>query len=148
MKSYSQDLRERIIGARQDGASAEEAAKRFNVCKRTVERYWKRFKQTGRCAQLQRGGYKVSRLRPHLKTLSRWIKEQSDLTLAEMLGRLRRELKIQIKQHALWHQLNNLGLSYKKNAARRRARPSRHKGGQTALAPKAALIARAQTGVP
>ena len=45
MKSYSQDLRKRIIRARENGASAEESAKRFGVCKRSVERYWKRFSQ-------------------------------------------------------------------------------------------------------
>jgi transposase len=31
----------------QEGASTQEMAKRFEVSKRTVERYWKRFEQTG-----------------------------------------------------------------------------------------------------
>ncbi|MDR2512685.1 MAG: helix-turn-helix domain-containing protein [Puniceicoccales bacterium] len=52
MKSYSEDLRERIIAARQEGESAQGAAKRFAVSKRTVERYWKRFEETGQCAAL------------------------------------------------------------------------------------------------
>ncbi|MDR2430580.1 MAG: helix-turn-helix domain-containing protein, partial [Puniceicoccales bacterium] len=50
MKSYSEDLRRCIIAARQRGAGAQETAERFEVSKRTVERYWKRFGETGQCA--------------------------------------------------------------------------------------------------
>lgn len=147
MKSYSQDLRGRIIEARKDGASAAETAKRFKVCKRTVERYWKRYTETGACEQLQRGGYKVSRLKPHLATLRGWIEEQNDLTLAELIGRLDGQLEVQIKRQALWHQLDKLGLSYKKNDIRRRARASGRERGKAALARKAAVDADKQTGV-
>ncbi|EIQ00071.1 LOW QUALITY PROTEIN: transposase [Opitutaceae bacterium TAV1] len=111
MKAYSQDLRERIIKARQDGAGAGETAKRYGVCKRTVERYWKRVNETGQCAELRRGGRRVSRLKPYLETLRGWIEVQNDLTLAEMLVRLRGELGVCIKRQALWHQLNRLGLT-------------------------------------
>jgi transposase len=95
------------------------------VSKRTVERYWKRFGETGQCAALRRGGRRISRLKPHLETLRKWIEEQNDLTLAQMLERLHRELGVKLKRHALWHQLNRLGLTYKKNAARRRAGTAR-----------------------
>ena len=44
MKSYSNDLRERIVAGRESGQSAEELAKRFNVSKRSVERYCQRRK--------------------------------------------------------------------------------------------------------
>ncbi len=141
MKSYSQDLRERIIGARRDGASAEEAAKRYGVCKRTVERYWKRYAQTGKCAELRRGGRRVSRLKEHMCSVRKWIDEQNDLTLAQMLERLGSELGVQIKRQALWHQLNKLGLTYKKNAARRRARARGCESGQGAMARKPAVAA-------
>jgi len=146
MKSYSQDLRERIIKARQDGQSAAEAAKRFKVCQRTVERYWKRFNETGQCLELQRGGRRVSRLQPHLKILSQWIEEQNDLTLSEMIERLGKELDVSIQRQALWHQLNQLNLTYKKNDSRRRARSSRCQGGSPTLAPKPAAVAHKKTG--
>ncbi|MDF0678590.1 MAG: hypothetical protein P0107_06030 [Nitrosomonas sp.] len=55
------------------------------------------------------------------QTLRGWIREQADLTLVEMCVRLC-EQGIQIKAPALWHQLNKWGLSFKKNAARQRAR--------------------------
>ncbi|EIP97359.1 transposase [Opitutaceae bacterium TAV1] len=147
MKAYSPDLRERIIKARQEGAGAAETAKRYGVCKRTVERYWKRVNETGQCGELRRGGRRVSRLKPHLETLRGWIEAQNDLTLAEMLGRLRGELGVCIKRQALWHQLNRLGLTYKKNAARRRAGSGRRKGSPATLAGKPAVLAGRKAGV-
>jgi len=121
MKSYSMDLRERVIAGRQSGQSAEELARQFRVCKRSVERYWSRVQQTGSAAPKQRGGYRHSRLEGHDETVRGWIAAQTDLTLAELQGRIRRELRIELSITALWHRLRRLGLSYKKNAARGRA---------------------------
>ena len=50
MKSYSNDLRERIVAGRQQGRSAQELAKRFGASKRSVERYWQRQQETGSVA--------------------------------------------------------------------------------------------------
>jgi transposase len=44
------------------------------------------------------------------------------MTLAQMRERLEEQFGIRIANTALWHQLDQLGLSYKKNDARRRAR--------------------------
>jgi transposase len=44
------------------------------------------------------------------------------LTLAELRARCRQRLQVTIGMTALWHRLEQLGLSYKKNDARRRAR--------------------------
>jgi transposase len=131
----------------QEGASAGEAAKRFGVCKRTAERYWKRFRQTGQCLALRRGGRRVSKLRAHLSTISGWIEARNDLTLEELLARLRGELGVEIKAHALWHQLNHLGLTYKRNASRRRARQARCESRPGALAGEPALAARGKACV-
>ena len=114
MKSYSEDLRERIVKAREEGKSAAEAAKMFAVCKRTVERYWKHYRERGHCKALPSGGRRVSRLRPHLVVICKWIEEQSDLTLSEMAERLRERLGVEIGSTALWHQIDKLGMSYKK----------------------------------
>lgn len=147
MKSYSQDLRGRIVEARRNGGTAAEVAKRFGVCKRTVERYWKRFGETGQCNELRRGGYRVSRLKEHLEVLRKWIEEQNDITLAEIVARLRSELAVRIKRQALWHQLNKLGLTYKKNASRRRAKPARHQRGTGKVAGNPAAFAGKKTGL-
>ena len=58
MPTYSCDLRERIIAAREDGHSAEEVARLFRVSRRSVERYWKTYQTTGAVEPKQRGGYR------------------------------------------------------------------------------------------
>ena len=124
MKSYSVDLRERVVAGRQKGQSAEELAKRFGVCKRSVERYWSRQQETGSVAPKQRGGYRRSRLEGHDETLRGWINAQADLTLEQLRERISIELGIELSVSALWYRLDRLGLSFKKNAPRGRARTS------------------------
>jgi len=124
MKTYSEDLRRRIVKARSKGESAAEVAKLFSVSKRSVERYWKQHESTGTLAPKQRGGYRRSRLVGHDESLRRWLKEDVNLTLEQMRERLRRECGVEIKTTALWHRIDRLNLSFKKNAARRRARSS------------------------
>ena len=101
MRPYSEDLRERIVAARQAGHSAEELAKRFRVSKRSVERYLKLQESTGQLAARQIGGYRRSRLQGHEGTLRGWIGEQNDLTLAELQERCRKQLHVKIGINAL-----------------------------------------------
>jgi transposase len=124
MRTYSIDLRERIVAARERGHSAAEVARLFQLSKRSVERYCKLQATTGSVQPKQRGGYRRSRLEKHDETLRRWIAAQPDLTLAELQQRLARQRKVSLGLTALWHRLNHLGLSYKKNAARRGTRPA------------------------
>lgn len=122
MKTYSSDLRDRIIVARKEGHSAADVAKRFEVCKRSVERYWKQHEQQGNVWPKQRGGYKKSRLEGHDETLKSWIAAQPDLTLEELQGRCAEQLGVKIGINALWQRLDKLELSFKKNASRQRAK--------------------------
>lgn len=122
MKTYSEDLRRSIVKARSKGRSASEVAKLFSVCKRSVERYWKAHESTGSIAPKQRGGYRKSRLAEHDERLRRWLKEDVNLTLEQIRVRLSQEFDVQVGTTALWHRIDRLNLSFKKNAARRRAR--------------------------
>ena len=148
MRTYSTDLRERIVAAREKGQSAAEIARLFKVSKRSVERYCKLQAATGGVRPRQRGGYRRSRLEKHDETLRRWIAGQPDLTLAELQARLARKLKVRLGITALWHRLEHLGLSYKKNAARRGAKPARHRAGPPAMAKSAAGLAHRQARFP
>jgi transposase len=121
-QAYGVQLRERIVAARQDGHSAQEVAKWFKVSKRSVERFWTSYQQTGSVKPKQRGGYRHSRMEAHTDTLREWIAQQPDLTLHELQQRVSEMLNVQIGITALWQQLDKLGLSFKKNAARQRAR--------------------------
>jgi transposase len=124
MKPYSEDLRERIVKGRQQGESVIELSKRFRVSKSSVERYFRLHQRTGQCIPRKIGGYRRSRLEGHDKILQGWIKKKNDMTLVQMQARCLKEMGIRIGINALWHRLDHLNLSYKKNAARRGARPA------------------------
>jgi len=89
-------------------------ARRYQVTVRTVERYWKRYRETSEIAARRQGGYRISRLAPHDGRLRRWIEEKPDLTLMELQERCALRLKVAISLHALWYRLERLGLSFKK----------------------------------
>src|SRR5580700_8224152 len=122
MRPLSQDLRQRIIAARERGEGTGEVCQQFGVSRKSVERFWKQHGRTGQCELKQIGGYRRSRLQKHDRNLRRWIGVQPDLTLGELQRRCWEQLHVAIGITALWHRLERLGLSYKKNDARRRAR--------------------------
>ena len=121
MRPLSEDLRRRIVDARTEGAGTGEVSARFGVSRKSVERFWHQQCTSGHCRPKQIGGYRKSRLKKHEKRLRRWIAQQPDLTLVELQQRCEKELEVQIGLTALWHRLDRLGLSYKKNHPRRRA---------------------------
>ncbi|MEO6569340.1 MAG: IS630 transposase-related protein [Opitutaceae bacterium] len=134
----SEDLRRRIIEAKEAGEGTGEVSQRFRVSRKSVARLWKQYSVSGHLRPKQIGGYRKSRLVKHGKTLDRWITKKSDLSLAELKQRCLAQLGIRIGTTALWHQLRRMGLSYKKNDARRRAGPARRRGGPGAVAPASA----------
>jgi transposase len=125
MRPLSQDLRQRIIAAREHGEGTGEVCKRFGVSRKSVERFWSEHCRTGQCRPKQIGGYRRSRLAKHDRLLQSWIETKPDLTLVELQQRCRTQLHVSIGITALWHRLRRLGLSFKKNDARRRAGPAR-----------------------
>ena len=124
MKAYSEDLRKRIIAAKEKGQSSAVVSRRFSLNVRTVERYWKRYQETAQIAPKRHGGYRRSKLAPHDHELMKWIERQPDLTLSELQQHCLEHLKVSISLHALWYRLDRIGLSFKKNDVRRRARPA------------------------
>lgn len=148
MRTYSLDLRERIVAARGRGQGAAELARLFGVSKRSVERYWRQWRQTGAVTPKRRGGYRRSRLAGHDGRLRAWLAAEPGLTLGELQGRVRRRLRLRLGTSALWHRLERLGLTYKKNAARRRAGPARRAGRPSALGAAAAGLGRGAARLP
>jgi transposase len=125
MRPLSQDLRQRIVRAREKGEGVGEVCRRFGVSRSSVERFWKEHCRTGRCQPKKIGGYRRSRLEKHDRLLRRWLTERVDMTLRQLQERCRDRLQIEVGLNALWHRVDRLGLSYKKNDARRRARSAR-----------------------
>jgi len=121
MQSYSRDLRERVLRALDRGERPTQIARRFEVSRVWVYQVRDRLRETGERGSYPIGGHRRSRLAGLEAVLRTWIEAQPDLTLAEMQQRLR-EQGVSIKVGALWHQLNQWNLSFKKNPARQRAR--------------------------
>jgi len=132
-KSYSLDLRKKVIAARANGHGVEESARIFGISRRTVWRYCKAHELTKNLKPKQRGGYRKSRLGLYEKSLRAWIAQKNDITLVAMQARISQEYGLFISITALWHQVDRLGLTYKKNAARRRARSARFADGASKM---------------
>ena len=128
MQAYSQDLRERVLRALDRGDRPAEIARRFEVSRLWVYRVRDRQQETGVRSSFQIGGHRRSRLADREQVLRAWIAAEPDLTLAELQQRLAQQ-GVATKIGALWHQLNNWDLTFKKNLARQRARARRRAGG-------------------
>jgi transposase len=125
MRPLSQDLRQRIVQAREKGEGVGEVCRRFGVSRSSVERFWKEHRQTGRCQPKKIGGYRRSRLEKHDRLLRRWFTEQMDMTLRQLQQRCQDRLQIHVGLNALWQRVDRLGLSYKKTTRAARARSAR-----------------------
>ncbi len=121
MVAYSQDLRDRVLNGLARGEGATSIARRLEVSLRWVYHVKDRYDQRGERAAQKLGGYRRSRVAGMEKRIRAWIKENVDLTLAELSERLAED-GVVIKTTALWHQLDKWDLTLKKNPARQRAR--------------------------
>ncbi|MDX6766160.1 MAG: hypothetical protein SFU85_05175 [Candidatus Methylacidiphilales bacterium] len=126
MNPLSADLRKRIIAARKKGHRIVDIVEHMEVSRSSVVRLWNQFTQQGHYQPKQQGGYLRSRLEGHDSSLRQWIAHRPDLTLEEIKERCRTELGVVIGKSAVADRLVKLGLSFKKNPARCRARAARH----------------------
>ena len=88
-RSYSSDLRKRVVETVETGASRHEAAERFEISPSSAVRWVQRWKQTGSCSPKLRGG-SVSPLERHAQRILALVAEQADLTLGETIRALRK----------------------------------------------------------
>ena len=121
MKSYSQDLRERVLWALDRGERPSSIARRLEVSRVWVYQVRDRAQKLGKRTSFQIGGHRRSRVAEMESVLRGWIETEPDLALSELSARLAKQ-DILIKPGALWHQLNKWNLTFKKNPARQRAR--------------------------
>ncbi|MGO8734919.1 MAG: transcriptional regulator [Terriglobia bacterium] len=136
MQSYSQDLRDRVLWALDRGERPSAIARRLEVSRVWVYRVRGREQKTGQRTSLQIGGHRRSRIAEMEPVLRAWIEKEPGLSLVELCQRLV-EQGVSIKIGALWHQLNKWGLTFKKNAARQRARTRGRAAGASGLAASA-----------
>ena len=114
-KSYSQDLRERVIEAvEQEGMSRRAAARRFGVSDASAIKWQQRYERTGSRTPVGTGGHRRSVLKPHRDFLEAVLLEKPDITLAELGRRLAEERAVKADASMLSRFLRREGITYKK----------------------------------
>jgi len=122
-RPYSQDLRVRAVAAVAAGRSRHQVAKLFGVSVASVVRWCQRERATGSCAAKPMGGRRRLILLPERDWILARMSAAPDLTVRG----LRRELVgrgVKVSYGAVWSFLTAEELTFKKNAARRRAGPA------------------------
>ena len=125
VKPYSNDLRERVIRAVEDGASCRRAAARFGVAASTAIKWLQRWRQTGSVRPRSQGGdHRSRRIEVHAAEIMQLIEETPDATLAEIVAHLDARHGLVVAPSTVWRLLDRHGMSFKKNRARQRAAAS------------------------
>lgn len=117
MKPYSQDLRERVIAALQDGRTQAAVAEQFSISKSTVEKWWYRWRDTGSCAALPPRSGPAPTLQPYAGFLRAEVKQQPDATLEELCDRVAEVHGVVVHPTTMSRQLRRLALPRKKRVS-------------------------------
>jgi len=115
-KTYSQDLRDRVLAAYDRGMKTKQIAETFAVSPAWARRVNQCRRETGRTTPLPRGGATIIKI--NMQHLAELVEQQPDATMLE----LRNRLGVECTESAICLALKRLGLTFKK---RRSMRPSR-----------------------
>ena len=117
--AYSQDLRDRVIAARDRGLRTKPVADLFDVSASWVRRVMQRRREHGETEPRPRGGVTVVKIDPaRLRAL---VDEQPDATIKQ----LHQRLDVECSESAVGMALQRLGLSFKKRRSTQRSRIAR-----------------------
>ncbi len=127
MKAYSQDLRERIIAAVKAGQqSRPEIAETFEVSESTIDKWVKRWRDTGRVAALPFAGGRQRALKDCTAGIRAEVKRQPDVTLDELCERVEAHTGVSASRSMMSRELQGLALPRKKS--RSTTVPKTHRG--------------------
>jgi transposase len=115
MKAYSQDLRERVLAAVDEGERSQaQIAQHFKIGLSTLE-LWRRIqRETGRSAALPHGGGQTRTLQECDAFLRAEVKRQPDVTLEELCTRVAEAHGVQASPSMMCRELQRLKLPRKK----------------------------------
>ena len=116
MKTYSTDLRQKIIDAYKNGeGSLRVIAKRFSVSLNFIWSLWARYKQTGSVEPKPHGGGRAATIDAKgLEVLRQLVHQYNDATLAELRERFVRKTGLEVSVSAISRALKKLKLTRKK----------------------------------
>ena len=121
-KAYSQDLRERVFAASDDGDRVGEVAELLRVSVAYVSKALTRRRTTGETTVRAQRGHKPPKLAPFYAAIREHVAARGDTTIEELRGWLLATHRIAASVGLIWQTLKLLGLTLKK---RRSGRPSR-----------------------
>ena len=115
-RPYSHDLRVRVLDAVSEGLSRREAAARDRIGVATVIRWAALAAATGQSTAGRQGRPSGSKLDAHEGFLLALVDETDDITLAEMLARLRTVRDVSVGLGTLWRFFARRAVTWKKSA--------------------------------
>ncbi len=121
-RSYSRDLRVRVIEAISGGLSTRKAAARFGIGVSTAGAWMRRYRETGEIAARKQGQPGGSKLDAHEAFILGLVADRADISLVEIAEALATEHDLSACPATVWYFFDRRGISFKKNRARHRAR--------------------------
>ena len=112
-RAYSNDLRDRGVGALARGESCRSVALRFGVAVSSVVKWSQRHRSTGSVAPAKMGGHRKRVLEPHRAFIAERIGQASHLTLHGLKAE-RAERGVTVSHDTVWQFLRREGLRFKK----------------------------------
>lgn len=122
-QAYGNAFRQRVIEAIEGGMSRHAAAQRFKIAPSTAIGWMQRYTQTNSYEAFKRGGYRRPILHGYEESLVLLIEENPSITCREIQLFLCLQ-NIKIDETTISRFLKKLGISFKKNTARHRAKSS------------------------
>jgi len=116
--TYPTEVRVRVIGLVQAGASRREAAEELEISASSAVRWMQRWQADGTSGPKSRGG-STSPLEQHAERILALVAEQPDRTLDEIVSAMHKS-RIRGSRTALWRLLARHGITVKKNSVRGR----------------------------
>ena len=113
-RAYGTDLRRRVVEAIEGGLSTRAAAGVFSVGISTAGSWHRYWRKTGSYEAKRQGGRDGSVLDTHEAFILGLIKENADITLAEMADRLGEKHDLRVDPSTIWYFLKRCGMTYKK----------------------------------
>lgn len=116
MNAYSKDLREKVVRAYEEKqGSIRDLAKRFMICKATVGKWLKEYRELRLLEPVkQAGGKKPKIAGAKLDSIKFIIKDDKDATLEKICKVFEGMWEIKVCVSTMWRALKKLGFSYKK----------------------------------
>ena len=119
MKPYSQDLRKRVLTKIQAGKQTQAAiATTFDVSLSTVEKWWRRKRETGKTTPCPPAHGPTRALQKCAAVIRAEVKKQPDVTLRELCARVASVAKVEVSSSTMCRELQQLHLPRKKVAPR------------------------------